>query len=98
MVSCTVWWLLSSPQDANPQQTLRSHLLVRQQDPALLCNVAELSSSLLRLTFSGHCGLTEGWKKDPEPGPAHPCWDQGALGLSRPRPTAETREDAVPGG
>lgn len=61
MASCTIWWLLSSPQDADPQQTLHSHLLVYQQDPAPLCNMTELSSSLVLLIFSGHCGLTEGW-------------------------------------
>lgn len=65
---------LSSPQDADPQQTLHPHLLVRQQDPAPLCNMTELSSALVLLIFSGHCGLTEGW------------WGERTLRTSQPVP------------
>lgn len=61
MASCTMWWLPSSPQDADLQQTWHSHLLVCQQDPVPLCNMTELYSSLVPLISSGHCGLTEAW-------------------------------------
>jgi len=61
MASCTIWWLVSPPEDADPQQTWHSHLPVCQQGPGPLCNMTELSPPLVLLIFSGHCYLTEVW-------------------------------------